>query len=161
MSAMPSIVYLAAGVLEIEEEYVLSKFPAFKYSRSLLKKKSTGIVTQHSLSCIVKSIGVLINSSNSRSSVLGLGDFLNQSFFGISGIASTYSSSASLATLSRFRSSTSIGITCSYSWILLSADTNLLFLEVLDVVLPSADSLDFEDFIDGSASFLVLLFFIP
>ncbi|GJY30482.1 putative reverse transcriptase domain-containing protein [Tanacetum coccineum] len=44
MSSMPSIVYLVAGVLVMEEEYVLSLFPAFKYSRSLLKKNSTGIV---------------------------------------------------------------------------------------------------------------------
>ncbi|GJZ74037.1 hypothetical protein Tco_0638183 [Tanacetum coccineum] len=44
MSSMPSIVYLVAGVLVMEEEYVPSLFPAFKYSRSLLKKNSTGIV---------------------------------------------------------------------------------------------------------------------
>ncbi|GKE72517.1 hypothetical protein Tco_1534558, partial [Tanacetum coccineum] len=43
MSSMPSNVYLAAGVFVMEEEYDLSLFPTFKYSRSLLKKNSTGI----------------------------------------------------------------------------------------------------------------------
>ncbi|GJS12378.1 hypothetical protein Tco_0369174 [Tanacetum coccineum] len=43
MSSMPSNVYLEVGVFVMEEEYVLSLFPAFEYSRSLLKKNSTGI----------------------------------------------------------------------------------------------------------------------
>nr|GEZ72562.1 hypothetical protein [Tanacetum cinerariifolium] len=79
----------------------------------------------------------------------------------IFGIASTYGSSASLATLLRFGSLASIGTTCSDLWTDLSADRDLSALEVLDRVLPLADSLDFKDFIDNSASFLVLFFFFP
>ncbi|GJR96824.1 hypothetical protein Tco_0268998 [Tanacetum coccineum] len=48
MSLMPSIVYLATDVLVMEEEYIISLFPAFKYSRSLLKKNSIGFIAEAS-----------------------------------------------------------------------------------------------------------------
>ncbi|GJY39419.1 hypothetical protein Tco_0425783 [Tanacetum coccineum] len=61
-SSIPSIVYLAAGALVIDKEYLLSLFHAVKYSRSLLKKNSTGITSRPSLSC--RGRGLLISTES-------------------------------------------------------------------------------------------------